>query len=118
VIGRGQDANPRDGDRVHATVTIANGRVADARFTGNACDVALAAGDALRELVAGATPDEAAGIPVGRLLRALHGVRGEDEGWVMTAIGALCSALADAALGSDDRGAADDTRPRAAGGLP
>ena len=117
MIGRGQDANPRDGDRVHASVTIANGRVADARFSGNACDVALAAGDALRELVVGATPDEAAGIPVGRLLRAMHGVRAEDEGCVMTAIGALRSALADAALRSEDR-AADDTRPRAAGGPP
>jgi NifU-like protein involved in Fe-S cluster formation len=102
VIGRGQDANPRDGDRVHAAVTIANGRVADARFSGNACDVALAAGDAIRELVVGARPDEAAGVPVSRILRAMHRVAPENESCVLAAIGALRSALADAATRSSD----------------
>lgn len=64
--------NPLCGDRVRLELRLEEGRVAAARFDGEACMIALAAASLLTELVAGLTLAEAAALPDARLLAALE----------------------------------------------
>ena len=64
--------NPLCGDRVRIELRLDAGRIAAARFDGEACMVALAAASLLTELVQGLTPAEAAALPEEKLLAALQ----------------------------------------------
>ena len=64
--------NPLCGDRVRLELRLEDGRIAAARFDGEACMVALAAASLLTDLVQGLTPAEAAALPDARLLAALQ----------------------------------------------
>jgi nitrogen fixation NifU-like protein len=48
-----EDVNPLCGDRIRIECRIEDGRVADARFTGDSCAIAAAAADLLIELALG-----------------------------------------------------------------
>lgn len=58
-----EGANPLCGDRVRVQVVVEHGRVTAARFTAEACAVAVAAASLLLERAEGATLDEVAAIP-------------------------------------------------------
>ena len=94
--GTGNDANPRDGDRVRIAVDIVAGTVADIRVVSSGCDAALRAGEALQRLARGRTTEQAREIGVPQLARAMGGVDEEDERCVLTVIGALRAAVLDA----------------------
>ena len=64
--------NPLCGDRVRLELRLADGRIAAARFDGEACMLALAAASLLTDLVAGLTLAEAAALPDQKLLAALQ----------------------------------------------
>ena len=68
----GEATNPLCGDKIAFELRLQNGRVAEARFRGEGCMVALAAASVLTELVSGLTPEEAAALADGRLLAALQ----------------------------------------------
>jgi nitrogen fixation protein NifU and related proteins len=48
-----EDVNPLCGDRIRMECRLADGRIAEARFTGDSCAIAAAAADVLVELVQG-----------------------------------------------------------------
>jgi nitrogen fixation NifU-like protein len=48
-----EDVNPLCGDRIRMECRLADGRVVDARFTGDSCAIAAASADVLIELVLG-----------------------------------------------------------------
>ncbi len=48
-----EDVNPLCGDRIRIECRLVNGRVADARFTGDSCAIAAASADLLIELILG-----------------------------------------------------------------
>ena len=50
-----EGANPLCGDRVRIELAVRDGRVADARFTANACAISVAAASLLTERVRGMT---------------------------------------------------------------
>lgn len=50
--------NPMCGDRVSVYVRMADGRVAEARFTGNGCAISKASASMMTEAVTGRTPEE------------------------------------------------------------
>ena len=64
--------NPLCGDRVRIELRLESGRVAAARFDGEACMIALAAASLLTDLVQGLTLVEAAALPDELLLAALQ----------------------------------------------
>ena len=64
--------NPLCGDRVRIELRLEGGRIAAARFDGEACMVALAAASLLTDLVQGLTPGEAVALPDEKLLAALQ----------------------------------------------
>ena len=66
-----EDVNPLCGDRIRMECRIADGRIAEARFTGDSCAIATASADVLLELVTGQSLDFAQGVDVGRLLERL-----------------------------------------------
>ena len=66
-----EDVNPLCGDRIRVECRIADGRIAEARFTGDSCAIATASADVLLELVTGQTLDFAHALDVGRLLERL-----------------------------------------------
>jgi nitrogen fixation protein NifU and related proteins len=48
-----EDVNPLCGDRLRMECRLADGRIAEARFTGDSCAIAAAAADVLIEMVQG-----------------------------------------------------------------
>jgi nitrogen fixation NifU-like protein len=64
--------NPLCGDRVRIQLRLEGGRVAAARFEGEACMVALAAASLLTDLVQGLTPAQAVALSDEELLAALQ----------------------------------------------
>jgi len=66
-----EDVNPLCGDRIRVECAIADGRIAEARFTGDSCAIATASADVLLELVTGQTLDFAHALDAGRLLERL-----------------------------------------------
>jgi nitrogen fixation NifU-like protein len=64
--------NPLCGDRVRIELRFDGGRIAQARFDGEACMIALAAASVLTEMVQGLTPAEIAALPDETLLAALQ----------------------------------------------
>ena len=66
-----EDVNPLCGDRIRVEFAIADGRITEARFTGDSCAIATASADVLLELVTGQTLDFAHALDAGRLLERL-----------------------------------------------
>jgi nitrogen fixation NifU-like protein len=65
-------ANPRCGDRLHCELDVRDGRIADLRFEGEACAVAVATASMLGELACGASGAEVAALAE-RLEALWHG---------------------------------------------
>jgi nitrogen fixation NifU-like protein len=53
-----EDANPLCGDRIRMDLKIADGRIADVRFSGHGCSISLAAASMLCEAVQGKSLEE------------------------------------------------------------
>lgn len=53
-----EDTNPLCGDRVRIDLRIADGKIADIKFSGRGCAISQAAASILTEMVAGADLDE------------------------------------------------------------
>ena len=68
-----EGANPLCGDRVRIELAVRNGRVADARFTANACAISVAAASLLTERVRGMATAEASALRDDDVLVALGG---------------------------------------------
>ena len=68
-----EELNPLCGDRIRLELRVREGRVAAARFRGDACMVATAAASLLTDLVTGLSITEAATLPRERLLEAIGG---------------------------------------------
>ena len=66
-----EGVNPLCGDRVRMELRLDGTRVAEARFTANACAMCVASASVLTELVSGAPLDEVDTLTIGDLLRAL-----------------------------------------------
>ena len=94
--GKGSDANPVDGDRATIEVAIRDGRIVVTATSFAGCDTGRLATLALGRLAQGKTAEAAFAISVAELLIAIGYVPSENERCVLTAIGALRSALIDA----------------------
>src|ERR671914_1168320 len=68
-----EGANPLCGDRVRIELALRDGRVADARFTANACAISVAAASLLTERVRGMSPVEIRAIGDEEVIVALGG---------------------------------------------
>jgi nitrogen fixation NifU-like protein len=69
---RGEGVNPLCGDKVTLELRVADGRIAEARYSGEACMVALASASVLTEILGGLPLDEARALPDSTLLAALQ----------------------------------------------
>jgi nitrogen fixation NifU-like protein len=66
-----EDVNPLCGDRIRIEVAVRDGRVTDARFTGDSCAISAAAADLLLEAARGRTLEEAHALGVPDVLERL-----------------------------------------------
>ena len=66
-----EDVNPLCGDRIRIECRVGDGRLLDARFTGDSCAIAAAAADLLIEQAVGRTVDEVQRLGVPDLLERL-----------------------------------------------
>jgi nitrogen fixation protein NifU and related proteins len=66
-----EDVNPLCGDRIRIECRLANGKIADARFTGDCCAIAAASADILIELMVGQPAARAHALDAGDLLERL-----------------------------------------------
>ena len=67
-----EDVNPLCGDRIRIECRLADGRVADARFTGDSCAITAASADVLIQLVLGQPAGLARTLGTGTLLERLE----------------------------------------------
>lgn len=67
-----EDVNPLCGDRIRIECRFANGRVADARFTGDSCAICAASADLLLEMIVGQPREFAQAVGPDRLLERLE----------------------------------------------
>ena len=67
-----EDVNPLCGDRIRIECRLADGKIADARFTGDSCVIAAASADVLLELVVGQPAERAHGLSAADLLERLE----------------------------------------------
>ena len=67
-----EDVNPLCGDRVRLMLSLADGRVADARFAGDSCAICAASADVTAELVAGRPVAEARRLAAADVLAVLQ----------------------------------------------
>jgi len=74
ATGSAVEANPLCGDVVRMEVKLENGKVVDARFSGEGCAISLAAASLLTEIVQGKSVADAAAMTDEDLLAALGGV--------------------------------------------
>jgi len=90
-----EDVNPLCGDRVRMQLTLDDGRVSAARFTGDSCAICTASADVLAELVEGRSRGEAAALGAGDVLSVLQAdVRPTRMRCVTLPINVLAKALA------------------------
>src|SRR3982751_5777720 len=68
-----EGANPLCGDRVRIELAVRDGRVAEARFTANACAISVAAASVLTERVRGLSTADVRAIAEEEVLAALGG---------------------------------------------
>ena len=67
-----EDVNPLCGDRIRIECRLADGRIAEARFTGDSCAIAAASADLLIELMLGQPAERAHTLGAGPLLERLE----------------------------------------------
>ena len=67
-----EDVNPLCGDRIRIELRMRDGRIAEARFGGNACMVATASASLLTDMVRSLPPEEAAALTVERIVSEMH----------------------------------------------
>ncbi|MFL5391134.1 MAG: iron-sulfur cluster assembly scaffold protein [Myxococcales bacterium] len=67
-----EDVNPLCGDRIRIELRMREGRIAEARFGGNACMVATASASLLTEMIRSLPPGEAAALTVHRIVSEMH----------------------------------------------
>jgi nitrogen fixation protein NifU and related proteins len=67
-----EDVNPLCGDRLRMECRLADGRIAEARFTGDSCAIAAASADVLMELVQGQPAEVAQTLDPRQLLERLE----------------------------------------------
>ena len=67
-----EDVNPLCGDRIRIECRLADGRLADARFTGDSCAIAAASADVLLEMALDRPVDEVQAIGVPAILERLE----------------------------------------------
>jgi nitrogen fixation NifU-like protein len=90
-----EDVNPLCGDRVRMQVTLADGRVAAARFAGDSCAICTASADVLSELIHGRSRAEASALGAADVLGVLQAdVRPTRMRCVTLPISVLAKALA------------------------
>ncbi len=89
-----EDVNPLCGDRVRIECRLADGRIAEARFTGDSCAIAAASADVLIELMMGHPAERAHELGAGNLLERLEAeIRPSRMKCVMLPLSVLQSAL-------------------------
>ena len=66
-----EDVNPLCGDRIRIELAVQDGRVTDARFTGDSCAISAASADLLLEAARGRTVEEAHALGVPDVLERL-----------------------------------------------
>jgi nitrogen fixation NifU-like protein len=69
---RGEGLNPLCGDKVALELRVADGRIAEARYSGEGCMVSLGSASVLTEILLGKSLDEAAALQDATLLAALQ----------------------------------------------
>lgn len=67
-----EDVNPLCGDRIRIEGRLEDGRLAEARFTGDSCAIAAAAADVLLELAQGQAVDRLQALPLAEVLERLQ----------------------------------------------
>ena len=67
-----EDVNPLCGDRIRIECRLADGKIVDARFTGDSCAIAAASADVLIELIVGQPAEQAHRLSPGDLLERLE----------------------------------------------
>ncbi|HYB42627.1 MAG TPA: iron-sulfur cluster assembly scaffold protein [Candidatus Methylomirabilis sp.] len=67
-----EDVNPLCGDRIRIECRVADGRITEARFTGDSCAIATASADVLLEEMIGQLVERARAIGAGDLLERLE----------------------------------------------
>jgi nitrogen fixation NifU-like protein len=67
-----EDVNPLCGDRIRIECRLADGKIADARFTGDSCAIAAASADVLIEMMLGQPTERAHAVGAGDLLERLE----------------------------------------------
>jgi nitrogen fixation NifU-like protein len=67
-----EDVNPLCGDRLRVECRVADGKIADARFTGDSCAIAAASADVLIEMMMGQPAERAHRLGAGDLLERLE----------------------------------------------
>lgn len=66
-----EDVNPLCGDRIRMECRLDNGRLAEARFSGDACAISVAAADVLIEMAEGQTLAALSAVDTRRLVERL-----------------------------------------------
>ena len=67
-----EDVNPLCGDRIRIECRLADGRITDARYTGDSCAIAAASADMLLELLVGQSVERARGVEMAEVLERLQ----------------------------------------------
>lgn len=67
-----EDVNPLCGDRIRIECRLVDGRIAEARFTGDSCAIAAASADVLIELIVGQPAERVHTLGAGPLLERLE----------------------------------------------
>jgi nitrogen fixation NifU-like protein len=67
-----EDVNPLCGDRIRIECRLGDGRVTEARFTGDSCAIAAASADVLLELMLGQPVERAHALEAGDIVERLH----------------------------------------------
>jgi NifU-like protein involved in Fe-S cluster formation len=86
--------SPLHGDTLRLTFRLAGDRIVEARFLSRGCTVAIAAGSAATELLAGRTITEALLLTDDDVARALGGIPGNRRACSLLVARAVCAAFA------------------------
>lgn len=90
-----EDVNPLCGDRIRVEARLKDGRLTDARYSGDSCAIAGAAADVLVELALDHTVDEVQALRIGDVLERLESdIRPSRMKCVALSLGVLHAALA------------------------
>jgi len=89
-----EDVNPLCGDRIRIEGRVRDGRLVDARYSGDSCAIAGAAADLLLEMAIGRAVDDVHALGVGDLLERLEAdIRPSRMKCVALPVGVLRAAL-------------------------